>query len=101
MAKKTKSDTLSDEFENLLTDLDGLLRATGDFTGDELHEMRDKMYARIAEAKDSVLEFSDDLSGQARKSAKVIDQEVHQEPWKAVGIGAAVGLLLGMVLSRR
>ncbi len=101
MKKKTKRTTLSEELENFLADLDSLLRATGDTTSDELKEMRDRLYTRIEEVKDSITEYGDDLSLQAQKSAKSIDREVHKEPWKAIGIGAAVGLLLGMVVARR
>ena len=53
------------------------------------------------EAKSSVVDIKDDLEKQARKTATKLDQEVHDEPWKAVGIGAAIGLLLGLVISRR
>lgn len=31
----------------------------------------------------------------------VTDQYVHTNPWKAIGIAAAAGMLLGLMLGRR
>lgn len=101
MKNKSKKAALSREFENFLTDIDSLLHATSDLTGEELRDARAKLHKRVAEARESVTEVSDDLTRRARKSAKSIDKEVHEEPWKAIGAGAAVGLLLGMLFARR
>jgi ElaB/YqjD/DUF883 family membrane-anchored ribosome-binding protein len=31
----------------------------------------------------------------------VTDEYVHENPWQAIGIGAAIGFLVGLVVSRR
>jgi ElaB/YqjD/DUF883 family membrane-anchored ribosome-binding protein len=36
----------------------------------------------------------------AKQAAKATDDYVHENPWKAVGIGAGVGLIVGMLISR-
>jgi len=101
MKSKVKSSTLSNEFENLLADIDSLLHVAKDLSGDELKAVTSKLHDRVNEAKSSVVDIKVDLEKQARKTATKLDQEVHDEPWKAVGIGAAIGLLLGLVISRR
>ncbi|HCI13500.1 MAG TPA: DUF883 domain-containing protein, partial [Gallionellaceae bacterium] len=35
-----------------------------------------------------------------KEAAKVTDEYVHENPWKAVGIAAGVGLVIGMLISR-
>ena len=34
-------------------------------------------------------------------AAKVTDNYVHEHPWKAIGIAAAIAFLLGLLVSRR
>ena len=41
------------------------------------------------------------LAGQATKAAAATDEYVNAQPWTAVGISAAVGLILGLLLARR
>ena len=37
----------------------------------------------------------------SKAAAKATDTYVKDNPWKAVGIGAAVGVVLGMLINRR
>ena len=37
----------------------------------------------------------------AREAAREIDEQVRRNPWAAVGIAAAAGLVLGLLLSRK
>jgi ElaB/YqjD/DUF883 family membrane-anchored ribosome-binding protein len=34
-------------------------------------------------------------------AAKVTDEYVHENPWKAIGVTAALGLIVGMLIARR
>jgi len=36
-----------------------------------------------------------------RAAAKATDEYVHVHPWQAIGAGAAVGLLVGLLIGRR
>jgi ElaB/YqjD/DUF883 family membrane-anchored ribosome-binding protein len=101
MKKKAKTAALSQEFENFLADFDSLLHATADLSGEELKEMKAKLHERVEEAREYVEHAGEDLERRARDSASEINREVHDEPWKAIGVGAALGLLLGLVVSRR
>lgn len=99
--KKVKTAALSREFEKFLADIESLLHATADLSGAELNEVKAKLHDKVNDARESVSVISDDLERRARKSAKRVNREVHDEPWKAIGTGAALGLLLGLVVSRR
>lgn len=37
----------------------------------------------------------------AREAAREIDEQVRRNPWAAVGIAAGVGLLIGLLLTRK
>jgi ElaB/YqjD/DUF883 family membrane-anchored ribosome-binding protein len=92
---------LSREFHNFVADIDDLLKATSLLTGQELAVAKAKLTARVALARQSVEDVSDAIVEQARKSAAITNDYVHEQPWKAIGAGAAIGFLLGVVLARR
>ena len=40
-------------------------------------------------------------AAQMKDAGKAADAYVHENPWKAVGIAAGAGLIIGMLISRR
>lgn len=42
-----------------------------------------------------------DAGDSAKEAAREIDEQVRRNPWAAVGIAAAAGLLLGLLLGRK
>lgn len=102
----TKSNTpgsgaVSEEFHNFLADVEDLVKDTTTLTGDDLARAKDKLSSRLASAKESLGELGNTVAQKARKTADVTNNYVHEQPWKAIGIGATVGLLLGFALARR
>ncbi len=89
------------EFHNFLADIEDLIKATTSLTGEDLMRAKAKLAERVAIAKKSVEAMSGAIIHRTRKTAEVTNNYVHEQPWKAVGIGAAVGVLLGFVLARR
>ena len=47
------------------------------------------------------LRHSGSLTGEEFKAAKATDEYVQENPWKSVGIGAAVGVVIGMLIARK
>lgn len=101
MESTARTAALSREFQNFLADVESLLKETAAIGGDELTSARVKIQHRLQEAKESVVQLGDDLAGTAARKAASANHEVHEEPWKAIGAGAAVGLLLGLLFARR
>jgi ElaB/YqjD/DUF883 family membrane-anchored ribosome-binding protein len=92
---------LSREFNNVLTDIEELIKATTSLTGEDLARAKARLSARVTAAKESVEEISGAIADRARSTAKITDSYVHAQPWQAVGIGAALGLLIGFILAQR
>jgi len=92
---------LSNEFKSFLADVEDLVKQTTTLTGDDLARAKAKLTARITSAKESVEDAGVAVSERARNAAHVTNEYVHEQPWKSISIGAAFGLLLGFVLSRR
>ena len=92
---------VSREFHNFLADIEDLVKATTSLTGEDLAAAKAKLNARIEAARESVAEISGTITQRVRKGAKITNSYVHDQPWQAIGVGAAVGMLLGYVLGRR
>jgi ElaB/YqjD/DUF883 family membrane-anchored ribosome-binding protein len=53
------------------------------------------------QAKDELVHLQMAAVAKAKAAGHATDEFVHANPWKAVGVGAGVGLLIGMLISRR
>jgi ElaB/YqjD/DUF883 family membrane-anchored ribosome-binding protein len=92
---------VSREFHNFLTDVEDLVKSTTSLTGEDLARAKAKLAARVAAARDSVEKMGGAIADRARNTVKATDGYVHEQPWQAIGIGAAAGLLIGFLLARR
>lgn len=92
---------VSRELHSFVADIEDLVKATTSLTGEDLARAKAKLGERIAAAKQSVEEIGGVIVDRARHTVKVTDGYVHKQPWQAIGIGAALGLLVGFVLARR
>lgn len=92
---------MSREFHSFIADVEDLVKATTSLTGEELSKAKTRLSERVAAAKESVGEMGGAISNRARMSAVATNTYVREQPWKAIGAGAAIGFLLGYVLARR
>lgn len=89
------------EFQNVLSDIEDLVKTTTSLTGEDLTRAKAKISERVASAKQTVALMAGVITDRARKTVKATDGYVHEQPWQSIGIGAALGLLVGFVLARR
>ena len=92
---------LSGELNNFIKDIEDLVKEATSLTGDELVQVKARLHARVAEARESMEELGGDIAEQARRGAAATNEYVHHQPGQAIGAGAAVGLLVGFALARR
>ena len=69
--------------------------------GEQVAGMRASIQERLKGARIRLAEAEATLMAKTRAAARATDAYVHESPWTAVGVAAGVGLLLGLVLSRR
>lgn len=67
----------------------------------ELLGFQAQLGERVAAARQSIEKMSGALVDQARKSAAAADGYVHANPWKAAGLGAVIGVVLGLLFAPR
>jgi len=85
----------------VVADAEELLRATASQAGEKVSAARERIQASLAAAKVKLNDAERALLEKTKETAKATDEYVHDHPWKAVGIAAGAGLLLGILISRR
>jgi ElaB/YqjD/DUF883 family membrane-anchored ribosome-binding protein len=85
----------------VIGDAEELLNATASQAGEKITAARARIQANLKVAKKRLDEAGGVAADRAKVAAKVTDEFVRDHPWQAVGVGAAVGLILGMLISRR
>lgn len=85
----------------VIGDAEELLKATAHSAGESVAAARAKVQASMNGAKRRLADAGDATIDSAKVAAKATDEFVHEHPWQAVGIGAAIGVILGMLISRR
>lgn len=94
-------DRLFTEFRSLLSDGEELLKTTAGLSGDALNVARQKFERKWAQAKIKLDEAQAYAVTHGRQIAKATDEYVHESPWTAIGMAAGVGVVIGLLLSRR
>ncbi len=85
----------------VIADAEELLKMTADQAGEKASELRARMQTRMDQAKTELARLQGLAVERARDAGKATDAFVHDNPWKAVGIAAGAGLIIGMLISRR
>lgn len=84
----------------VVADAEELLRATAGQAGEKVSAARERIQENLVAAKQRLAAAQDAVIARTKEAAKVTDEYVHENPWKAVGIAAGVGLVIGMLISR-
>ena len=92
---------IAQEFQDFVADMEDLVKASTSLTGDDLLRAKASLKARVAAARSFIEELPGTISAQVRNSAKFADGYVREQPWRTIGVTAAVGLLIGFLLGRR
>jgi len=64
-------------------------------------DLRERIGERLRDAKLRLADAEAALVDRTKAAARATDDFVHDNPWRAVGVAAAVGLLLGVIIGRR
>lgn len=92
-------DQLLADLKTVIQDAEAWLRHGSSLTGEQFEAAKAKFETAIATAKEGLVNL--EVIEKSKAAAKATDVYVKENPWKAVGIGAAVGVVLGMLINRR
>jgi ElaB/YqjD/DUF883 family membrane-anchored ribosome-binding protein len=89
------------EVSNLMADVQELLGRVAHVADPEVIRVRAKVASALSSAKATLARGSDRVQRHAKDAMDASDSYVHDQPWQAIGIAAAAGLVVGFLISRR
>ena len=94
-------DKLVQDLKIVVSDAEELLRATASQAGEKVAAVREKVQDSLHRAKIKLAEAEEVMIDKGKQAARVTDEYVHDNPWKAVGIAAGIGFVIGLLIGRR
>ncbi|GKW14345.1 protein ElaB [Pectobacterium actinidiae] len=98
--KQPEEIRVDDDLKLLSETLDGVLRYTGDQADQAYLDLKKGAEKALLEVK-ARIGVTDSYYARAKQVADKADVYVHDKPWHGIGIGATVGLVLGLLLAKR
>jgi len=94
-------DKFIEEVKASLDEAEKLMREAAEATGDKAGELREKALRSLRVTRDSLHDAQEAVVEHSVRAAKATDNYVHDKPWQAIGVAGIVGLMFGMLISRR
>jgi ElaB/YqjD/DUF883 family membrane-anchored ribosome-binding protein len=95
------TDTINSDVKQLSTDTNEMLQTAKDEAMAKTAELSKKCMAFLDSAIAAAKEVPTAAAARTKEVAITTDDYVRQNPWRAVTISAGVGLLLGVLFSRK
>jgi ElaB/YqjD/DUF883 family membrane-anchored ribosome-binding protein len=99
--ERVTKEKLMEDLRTVVVDAEELLKATASQTGERITAARAKAEESLKAAKVRLAETQAAMVAKTKAAAKATDDYVRANPWKAVGISAAAGFVLGILIARR
>jgi ElaB/YqjD/DUF883 family membrane-anchored ribosome-binding protein len=96
-----RRDGLAHNLRRMVEETESFLQAAAQ-TGDEkFMTIRGQLAEQVRNMRWQLDELEDNAVHKARHAARVADQTIHGHPYGAIGVGVAIGLLVGFLAARR
>lgn len=95
------TETLVEDLKVVMRDAEALIKATSAQTGEKIQEVRAQAEASLRQARERLTQLEDEALQRAREVADATEEYVRENPWQSLGIAAGIGLVLGILISRR
>lgn len=97
----TVAQNVIDHLRHIAQDAEALVRETADVVGERAKELRTRIAQSASKARAQLEELEETVVDKTREAAKRTDDYVRDHPWESIGIGVAIGVILGVLLTRR
>ena len=95
------SSPIARDIQNVVTDAQELLKTVQSEGESKLTEVKAKVQQQLDSAKQMLGQLQTTVNDGAKVAMDTTDAYVRSNPWRAVGISAALGALIGFLAARR
>jgi ElaB/YqjD/DUF883 family membrane-anchored ribosome-binding protein len=97
----TQNNPIARDIQNVVSDAQDLLKTVQTEGESRLADVRSKVQTQLEAARQTLGELQTTVQAGAKQAMDTTDAYVRTNPWRAVGISAAVGALVGFLIARR
>ena len=92
---------LMEDLRTIVADAESLLTATAHDASDRAREARERATGSVEQARRRLEELEKELKTRAKAAADDAHRYIRDNPWQSLGVAAAVGVVIGLLLGRR
>jgi ElaB/YqjD/DUF883 family membrane-anchored ribosome-binding protein len=92
---------MAGDFRTMIADSEDLLKAAATVSGEGFTAARTKFEDKVKRAKATLADATQPLIDRTRETAAAADGYVRDNPWTAVGVATAAGVLIGFLAAKR
>jgi ElaB protein len=92
---------LARDIQNVVTDAQDLLKTVQSEGQSKLTDVKAKVQQQLDSAKQMLGQIQTTVNDGAKAAMDTTDAYVRSNPWRAIGISAALGALIGFLAARR
>ncbi len=93
--------TLIDDLRAVVADAEALIEAGLNDAGGRAEQVRERAQGSVDKARARLDELEEDITARAKAASADAARYIRDNPLQSVGIAAAAGIVIGLVLSRR
>ena len=101
----TQSANLSSEMQSdvnrAISGAEDMLAQAANSTGEKAAELRGRALEQLRALRGRLQDAHAVALRQSKAAARATDDYVHDHPWRAIGVAAGVGVLIGLLIGRR
>ncbi|HXN16338.1 MAG TPA: DUF883 family protein [Usitatibacter sp.] len=98
---RTQTSPIGRDIQNVVNDAQELLNTVKSEGESKLAEVKARVQTKLDTAKDMIGELQQTVQEGTKVAISTTDTYVRSNPWRAVGISAALGALIGFLAARR
>lgn len=96
-----KRDELLSEIRDILDNAEELFDEKSKAGTDELKKLKSSLDSRVSKLQKQFGSLKEDAVAGTKEVIKQTDELVQDNPYKAIGVAGVIGLLLGVLISKR
>ncbi len=101
MSSTQQRDQLTEDMQSVIKDAEELLNNSELQASEGFKKARARFENTLGKAKAELVRLEEVVVDKTKDAARATDSYIKENPWQAVGLGAAVGLVIGMLISRK
>ena len=78
-----------------------MLTQAASATGDKAAELRSQALNQLRALRERMNDAQDTAIRQGKAAARATDEYVHENPWRSIVAAASIGVVVGLLISRR